>query len=70
LSERQELEEAARAIGAYSTTDESARDKEWVRFDFAVPEHARKFRTSAVEIAGDLVADPYPPADGRVPAAA
>jgi hypothetical protein len=70
LSQRRELEEAARTIGDYSTTDEIADDGEWVRFDFAVREHARNFRSSAGEIAGDLVAQPYPPADGQVSAAA
>jgi hypothetical protein len=70
LSQRQELEEVARAIGAYSTTNEPEDSAQWVRFDFAVSEHARNFRTRAVEIAEDLVADPHPPADGQFPAAA
>ncbi len=60
LSQRQELEEAARAIGAYSTTDETTNGAEWVRFDFG-QEHAPIFRREAVEIVGDLVEDaPHP----------
>jgi hypothetical protein len=57
LMQRHELEEAARATGAYSTVGEAAGSVEWVRFDFAASEQARNFQRSAVEIVGDLVED-------------
>ena len=57
LMQRRELEDAARATGAYSTVGETADSVEWVRFDFAASEQARNFQRSAVEIVGDLVED-------------
>ena len=57
LMQRRELEDAARAIGAYSTSGETADSAEWVRFDFAAREQARNFQHDAIEIVGDLVED-------------
>jgi hypothetical protein len=55
LTERQELEDAAAAIGDHEILDELDGADEWVRFGFIDGEDAVSFRSAAASIVEQLV---------------